>query len=123
MRWGPLLGAVGLLWLAPVALGLAGLLLTLSVNRLAGAEAALVPWTISHALLFSPAFSWIGWLLALPAVALALWRGWFGWGSAGLIGVGAGGLAGALVDTELALPFAVASLLALRAVLWRLLPL
>lgn len=114
---------VGTLWLLPMALGLAGLVLTLSVNRLAGAEAALAPWAISYALLFSPAFSWVGWLLALPPVALALWRGWFGWVSAGLIGAGAGALAGALMDTELAPPFAIASLLALRAVLGRLLPL
>jgi hypothetical protein len=112
-----------MVWLLPMALGLAGLLLTFAVNRLAGAEAALVPWAISYALLFSPAFSWTGWLLALPPVALALWRGWFGWGSAGLIGAGAGALAGAMVDTELALPFAIVSLLALRALMGRLLPL
>jgi hypothetical protein len=112
-----------MVWLLPMALGLGGLLLTFSVNRLAGAEAALVPWAISYALLFSPAFSWLGWLLALPPAALALWRGWFGWISAGLIGAGAGALAGALVDTELALPFGVVGLVALRAVLGRVLTL
>jgi hypothetical protein len=95
----------------------------MAVNRLAGAEAALVPWAISYALLFSPAFSWVGWILALPPVTLALWRGWFGWISAGLIGAGAGALAGALVDTELALPFGVVGLVALRAVLGRVLTL
>lgn len=126
LAWGKVVSAAALLWLAPVALGLAGMLLSMAVNRLSdgqsGADALLWLGFLSYALLLSPAFSWIGWLLALPLVALALNRGWFGWGTAAAIGAVAGAIAGAAIDSEIALAFGIVALLALRALLGRMLP-
>jgi glucose-6-phosphate-specific signal transduction histidine kinase len=70
-------------------------------------------------LVLSPLFSWIGWLIALPPVWLALRFGWFGWLSAAAIGAAAGGVAGEIAGTALALPFGLVALVALRAVLGR----
>lgn len=111
-----------LLWIAPVGLGLVGLALAVPIGRL-WAEPGLELWFIASALIFSPLYSWIGWLIALPPVMLALWQGWFGWAAALLIGAGSGLLAGALADTEIALPFGILALLVLRAVLGRIMPL
>jgi len=127
LPWARLLGSVAALWVAPVALGLAGLMLFIAANRLldgqGGADIVLGLWFFSYALVLSPVFSWVGWLIALPPVALAVHRGWFGWGAAALIGAAAGSIAGAAVETEIALPFGVLALLALRALLGRVLPL
>ena len=111
-----------LLWIAPVGLGLTGLVLAVAVGRL-WAEPALVLWFVASGLIFSPLYSWIGWLVALPPVMLALLQGWFGWAVAIAIGAGSGLAAGALADTEAALPFGIAALLVLRAVLGWTLPL
>ena len=108
------------LWIAPVGLGLIGLLLAVVVGRL-WAEPALGLWFIASGLIFSPLYSWIGWLVALTPVMLALQQGWFGWVVAIAIGAGSGLVAGALADTEVALPFGIAALLVLRAVLGRIL--
>lgn len=120
--WRPLLLAVAGLWVAPVALGLAGLMVFAMLGN-GAAEAGLYLWFVSNALLFSPVFSWIGWFAALPAVALALRHGVFGWAGAALIGAVAGSVAGAVAETEIALPFGILALLALRAVLGRWMPL
>lgn len=109
-----LLTALGL-WLAPAALGLLMLLLVTPLGAVSS-DAALYGAGIGYALLFSPMFSWIGWLIALPAAALALRLGWFGWLSAAAIGATAGGIAGEIVQTEIAAPFGLAALLLLRAV-------
>jgi hypothetical protein len=111
-----------LLWIAPVGLGLIGLALAVAVGRL-WAEPGLELWFIASTLIFSPLYSWIGWLIALPTVILALWQGWFGWATALLIGAGSGLVAGALADTEIALPFGIVALLVLRAVLGQIMPL
>ena len=121
--WWQLLGAMGALWLAPVALGLAGLGAFAALGRVLQAETGYALWFGATALALSPAFSWIGWLIALPAVALALSRGWFGWLTAALIGAIAGSVAGAIAETTIALPFGLLALLALRGVLGRFLPL
>ena len=118
----PLLLSVVGLWMAPVAVGLVGLLMAVLTGR-TWAEFGLGVWFFANALTFSPLFSWVGWLIALPAVWAALRHGWFGWGGAALIGAAAGAIAGSLVDTEIALPFGIAALILLRAVLGRLLPL
>ncbi len=86
------------------------------------AEFGLLIWFSATALTFSPLFSWIGWLIALPPVTLALRLGWLGWVEALLIGAAAGAIAGSLAEIEAALPFGVGALLVLRAVLGRLLP-
>jgi glucose-6-phosphate-specific signal transduction histidine kinase len=98
-------------------------LLALAVNRILGSEAALLVWALAYALLFSPVFSWIGWILALPAVTLALRFGWFGWLSAALIGAIAGAVAGEALQIEAAPAFGLVALLCLRALLGRRLPL
>ena len=46
--------------------------------------------------MFSPLYSWIGWLVALTPVMLALQQGWFGWVVAIAIGAVSGLAAGAL---------------------------
>lgn len=116
--WTKLLLAMAALWLAPVLLGLIGLMLFLIIGK-TWADFGLGVWFTANALVFSPLFSWIGWLIALPPVALALRQGWFGWASAALIGAAAGFVAGQIAQSAIALPFGVAALLALRAVLGR----
>jgi len=119
---GPVLLSCVLLWIAPVGLGLIGLALAVPAGRF-WAEPGLQLWFIASALIFSPIYSWIGWLIALPSVMLALWQGWFGWATALLIGAGSGLVAGTLADTEISLPFGMVALLVLRAVLGRIMPL
>jgi hypothetical protein len=109
-------------WIAPVGLGLAVLVLAMPIGRLS-ADLGLGLWFLASLFVFSPLYSWIGWLIALPSVLLALRQGWFGWGVAFLIGGASGLIAGALAETEVALPFGMAALLTLRAVLGRILPL
>ena len=118
----PLLLSVAALWLAPVLVGVLGLTMFFVIGK-TWAELGLGVWFFANALTFSPLFSWVGWLIALPPVWAALRLGWFGWIGALAIGAVAGSVAGALVDTEVALPFGIAALLVLRAVLGRVLPL
>lgn len=122
LPWGKLLLWVAGLWIAPVPIGWLGLALFGGLTQ-TSAEVGLGLWFAANALTFSPLFSWIGWLIALPPVALALQKGWFGWAVAAAIGIIAGSIAGAVADTELALPFGLVAVLILRAVLGRVLPL
>lgn len=122
LRWPPLLVSVAALWLAPIAVGLLGLAMYFAFGRI-WADLGLGVWFVANALTLSPLFSWLGWLIALPMIWAALRHGWFGWASAALIGAAAGAAAGKLADTELALPFGILAILALRFVLGRLLPL
>jgi hypothetical protein len=119
--WRLLLLSVLVLWIAPIGVGLVGLLIFFLISTVS-AEFGLLIWFSATALTFSPLFSWIGWLIALPPVALALRLGWFGWVEALLIGAAAGAVAGGLAEIEAALPFGMGALLVLRAVLGRLLP-
>lgn len=119
---GTVLAATAALWIAPVPLGCLGLVAFLALGRLLG-ESGLLLWLGASALAFSPLFSWAGWLAALPPVWAALRTGWFGWGIATLIGAIAGAIGGAVADSDIGLPFGIAALLALRAVLGRMLPL
>ena len=122
LRWPVLLASVAALWLAPIAVGRMGLGLFFVFGKV-WADLGLGVWFVANALTFSPLFSWIGWLIALPMIWLALGRGWFGWAAAALIGAAAGAIAGELAATELALPFGFAALLALRLLLGRVLTL
>lgn len=117
----PLILAVLGLWIAPVLIGLIGLSMFMLVGK-TWAELGLGVWFVANALTFSPLYSWIGWLIALPMVWVALRWGWFGWLSAAAIGLAAGGMADAFVHTALALPFGVVALVLLRALLGRGLP-
>ncbi|MFN4157520.1 MAG: hypothetical protein ACK4GO_03820 [Gemmobacter sp.] len=118
---GRLLVTAALVWAAPAALGLCLMTGALLLGRLQP-DLALPLWAIAAALLFSPLLSWIGWVLALPAVWLLLDRGRFGWLPAALIGLLAGAIAAAITDSELATGFGLVSLLALRALLPRTAP-
>lgn len=120
--WARVMLAIAGVWLAPVVLGVLGLAVFASLDESVG-DPGLALWFFSYALLLSPVFSLIGWAIALPALWLALSRGWFGWLPALAIGAAAGLLAQGVVDSELALPFGIAALLALRLVLGRILPL
>jgi hypothetical protein len=118
----PLLLAVAALWAAPVLIGLFGLAMYMVIGR-TWADLGLGVWFAANALTFSPLFSWIGWLLALPPVWAALRLGWFGWLPALAIGAAAGAIAGEMAQTEIALPFGIVALVMLRAVLGRVFPL
>lgn len=118
----PLLLVVAALWAAPVLVGFAGLAMFSVIGKTWG-EFGLGVWFVANALAFSPLFSWVGWLIALPAVWGALRLGGFGWLTAALIGAAAGFVAGEITQTEIALPFGIGAVVALRAVLGRVLPL
>lgn len=113
--WQALAAAAGVVWALPAAIGAA----LLGLAWLLGDAGGLGLWAIGLALMFSPALSWAGWVLALPAAGWLAGRGRFGWGQAALVGIVAGAIAGKLVDSGLALPFGLVSLLAFRAVLAR----
>lgn len=113
-RLTPLIVTAVLLWAAPVGLGLACYGLAVAFGT---GDASLYLLTIGITLIFSPILSWIGWVVALPAVWWLLSRGLFGWLPALATGFGSGAIAGAITDSELAIPFGILSLLAFRAVL------
>ncbi|GAB1478741.1 hypothetical protein MASR2M74_12910 [Paracoccaceae bacterium] len=120
--WQPLFLSVVALWLAPVLVGVAGLAMYGTIGK-TWAEFGLGVWFVANALAFSPLFSWVGWLIALPPVWAALRLGWFGWLGALVIGAAAGAIATEVVQTPAALAFGIGALLVLRAVLGRLMPL
>jgi hypothetical protein len=122
--WLCLLGIVGALWIAPLPVGVAGMAMS-GLSEQLNEDIATFVGFLALILVFSPLFSWVGWLIALPMVGLALARGRFGWLSAAAIGALAGAVAAVLVDlvAVLVLPFGTLALLALRAVLGRLRPL
>jgi hypothetical protein len=117
--WPGLLGVVAALWLAPAPLGAAGLALA---RLLPDGEGALLLLVAGTALALSPAFSWIGWLIALPVVAALLHRGWFGWLPAAATGATAGMIAAKVVGSEVAAPFGLVMLVLLRGVLGNVRP-
>lgn len=116
--WRILLPGMAALWIAPALVGVFGLAVFALIGE-GWADLGLGLWFYANALIYSPLFSWIGWLIALPMVWAALRFGWFGWASAAAIGAAAGLIAGQMAQTELALPFGLAALLALRGVLGR----
>lgn len=122
LPWVKLALSIVALWIAPVLVGAVGLLMYNVIGK-TWADFGLGVWFFANALFWSPLFSWIGWLIALPPVALALRYGWFGWATAALIGAAAGFLAGEAAQSEIALPFGIIAILALRLVLGRALPL
>ncbi|MBD3763532.1 MAG: hypothetical protein IE927_02040 [Rhodobacterales bacterium] len=113
---GGLLLAGATLWLAPVAAGLVLLAVFALVGDWAGVT-GLALWAAGMALVLSPVFSWIGWLIALPATALLLRQGWFGWLPAAALGAVAGLLAAEVAQSELAPWFGLVSVTGLRDLL------
>ena len=116
-----LFGSMAALWGAPCVLGWMLAAVVLATKSLVAPEVQLALYGIVYLLIFSPVFSWIGWLLALPLVWFLLRDGWFGWVSAALVGILVGTIAGSLIDTNAAAPFGALAMLILRAVLgWKL---
>lgn len=116
-----LFGSMAVVWGAPCVAGWMLAACVLAGKGLLSAEAQLSLYGIVYLLIFSPVFSWIGWLLALPLVWFLLRDGWFGWVSAILVGLVIGAITGGLIGTNVALPFGGAAMLGLRAVLgWKL---
>ena len=114
-----LAGLIGWVWSVPF--GLLLWLVAVVLGKLVP-ELALMPMAAALFLLFAPAFSWVGLLIALPMAVGAARRGLFGPGSAALIGTVAGGLAAwALGGTSevVTAVFGVITLLIVRAVLTR----
>ena len=93
----------------------------MSAKTVIPAEAQLYLYGLVYLLIFSPVFSWVGWVIAAPVIWFLLRDGWFGWGSAALVGIVIGAVAGGLVGTSAALPFGLVAILALRLLLgWKL---
>ena len=85
-------------------------------------EAWLLVWALAALLLLSPAFTWFGFLLADPLVAVVMDRGWFGWLPALALASAIGVSLVMILDTPLALPFGVTLAAILRATTARLAP-
>lgn len=112
-------GIVGWLWSVPVGLGLWGLAALLGK---VSAEAALVPMGAALFLIFAPAFSWVGLVIALPMALGAARRGLFGPASAALIGALAGALAAWVIggtNAALTAPFGAITLLIVQGIMAR----
>lgn len=108
-----LVGTAVVLWILP---GVIGAILLALIDTGAGGT-AFRAWAFASALGLSPMFSWAGWLVALPLVALALHWGWFGWLPAALVGAFSGWLVGFVAGTELAGAFGMVAVLAMRGLL------
>lgn len=118
---GLLFSSMAAIWGAPCVLGWMLAAVVLMGKTILPAEVQLGLYGLVYLLIFSPVFSWIGWLLALPLIWFLLRDGWFGWVSAGAVGLVCGAVAGSLIGTSAALPFGFLALLALRAALgWKL---
>lgn len=70
----------------------------------------------------SPLLGWPALAIALPAAALLLSRGWFGWLPALLLGAVTGAAMGPLTDITVSLPLGLVNIALLRAALSRLAP-
>ena len=113
-------------WLGAVVLGAAMVALGTALSALMGlgapeddgAHPLVALFVTGYILLFSPMFSWLGIILALPAVWLLLRGGAGGWASFALLGAGAGTLAGLLIPGFLTLMASLFGLLAALAFRW-----
>ena len=92
--WGAVAIAFAAAWVAPVLPG--ALMLGLAPRLLSG-DLALAAMAIGTAFVFSPLYSWIGLVIALPMVVGLMSQGRFGWAMALAAGLAAGVLATPLV--------------------------
>ena len=115
-----LLGTAVALWILPAVIGA----VLLQIVDTGSGDMSFRAWAFASALGLSPLFSWAGWLVGLPLVALALRAGWFGWLPAALIGAFAGWLVGQAAGVEAGGPgiFGLVVMVALRALLGRAVP-
>lgn len=110
---------MAVLWGAPCVMGWMLAATLLASKGWVPAEVQLNLYGIVYLLVFSPLFSWLGWLLATPLIWFLLRDGWFGWASAALIGLLVGAVAGGFIDTSAGMPFGAVALIALRVLLGR----
>ena len=123
--WDWLLASLAV-WLGALVLGAAMVALGMALSALMGlgapeddrAHPLMLLFVTGYIFLFSPVFSWLGILLALPAVWLLLRWGAGGWASFALLGAGAGTLAGLLIPGFLTLMASLFGLLAALAFRW-----
>ncbi len=91
-------------WIAPIPLGLimlgvpVMLMWLLESLSLATPSAVSLTFGLGWIVLFAPALSWLGLVLALPAIWLILRNGWGGWGSFAMGGLAIGWVAAGLLD-------------------------
>ena len=113
-------------WLGALLLGVAVIAFATGVSALLGmgapeddaAHPLVALFVTGYILLFSPMFSWLGIILALPAVWLLLRGGAGGWASFALLGAGAGTLAGLLIPGFLTLMASLFGTLAALVFRW-----
>jgi hypothetical protein len=85
-------------------------------------DGVLLAWVIGMALLLSPFLTLAAMVLAIPLTAVLVRAGWFGWGPAASLGLGLGGLTGAMIDFPPGAAFGLCIALIKRGVLGRLRP-
>ena len=112
-------------WLGALPLGAALVALSMAISAVLdlgapdeGAHPLILPFVIGYILFFSPMFSWIGLLLALPLVWLLLRKGAGGWSSFALLGAVAGTAAGLMIPGFVTLLAAIHGTLAALAFRW-----
>jgi len=88
-----------------------------------GTDWQLLFWMIATVMLFSPLYSWVGFVLAVPAIRALQRRGRFGWGQTVLLAAGISVMLAALLDLPAALWFGVPLLLVMRLYLRQIFPL
>jgi len=120
--WRHLLTAAGVAVALPCGLGLVVLGLFNLLHTTLPTDAGILLWAGGMTLMLSPFVSAAAMLLVVPVASLLIRLGWFGWLPAGALGLALGGVIGQMMQTALAAPFGVASLLILRAALGLLRP-
>ena len=118
--WKHLLTACLLALMLPCALGVAVRLVLFAFGDLVPAGLEQDLRISSLALMISPFLGLAGLVLGLPITAVLLRKGWFGWLTAGLLGLRLGALIGTMVGFEYAPAFGLMILLLLRWSLGRL---
>ncbi|MCC5988521.1 MAG: hypothetical protein JJT95_12630 [Pararhodobacter sp.] len=112
-------------WLGALPLGAALVALAMAISAFldlgppdGSTHPLILPFVIGYILFFSPMFSWIGLLLALPPVLLLLRKGAGGWASFALLGAVAGTLGGLMIPGFVTLIAAIHGTLAALAFRW-----
>ncbi|MDN5785589.1 hypothetical protein [Pseudorhodobacter sp.] len=116
---GVLFTGIAVIWGAPCVAGWMLVAVLLATKSVVAAEMQLTLYGLVYLLIFSPLFSWVGWILAAPLLWFMLRDGGFGWLSAALLGLLIGAIGGSIVGTVAAAPFGLLAILALRWFLGR----
>lgn len=120
--WRDLLSAALVAVAVPFFLGGVILLTIGLLPQVFWGDSVLLAWVIGMALLLSPYLTLATMILAIPLSAVLVRAGWFGWGPAAGLGLGLGGLVGAMIDFPPGALFGLCIALIKRGVLGRLRP-